>query len=207
MWRVTLLSLVLLVGGCQCLQPVAEELDAGLDGGVEAGVDAGPASECVQSRDCVPVTPPRMCAFSGTSASRSCLDGRCVFDCQGARTCSTQLGACLSCDGGVPACPASHCAAVTVGTTGRIYRTCTPGASDALGPFVVHDRGAATCHFQVAFPDGGVFGELGLLGDDASGSAEVMEEPRVTCSVRGLATALNRLELGCARCFYLLEWP
>jgi hypothetical protein len=206
MSRVALLLLVM-VGGCQCLQPVIEDSDAGLDGGVDAGADAGPTTECRQSNDCVPVTPPRMCAFSGDSASRSCLDGRCVFDCQGARTCSTQLGACLSCDGGVPACATGNCSAVTDGTTGRIYRTCTPGSSDALGTFVVHDRAGATCNFKVYFGDGGVFGELGLLGDDVSSSAEVMEEPRVTCSVRGLATALNRLEIGCARCFYLLEWP
>lgn len=38
-------------------------------------------------------------------------------------------------------------------------------------------------------------------------SATVVDEPGVTCTVRQLATALNRIELGCARCMYLLEWP
>lgn len=200
--------LLLLVGGCQCLEPVAEGPDAGsgLDGGVDAGRDAG-VSECARSSDCVPVTPPRLCAFSGESASRSCVDGRCVFDCQGPRTCSSQLGTCLSCDAGVPTCTAGSCGTVTNGATGRIYRTCTPGASDPLGTFVIRYRTGATCNFNVLFEDAGVFGELDLLGDEASGSAEVMEEPRVTCTVRALATALNRVELGCARCFYLLEWP
>jgi hypothetical protein len=47
--------------------------------------------------------------------------------------------------------------------------------------------------------DGGVFGALDLLGFETTGSAEVTEEPLVTCTVRGLATALNRVELGCAR--------
>jgi hypothetical protein len=192
--------------GCQCLQPVGEDRDAGAgDAGVDAGTTIPP--ECVQARDCVPVTPPRDCAFGGPSASRSCIDGTCVFDCQGARTCSMQLGSCLSCDAGVPTCNAASCGLVNDGAAGRIYRTCSPGASDNLGTFVARKRADTACDLDVFLGDGGMFGELELGGDQLSASAEVYEEPQVTCTVRGLATALNRVELGCARCFYLLEWP
>lgn len=197
------LLLMAVCAACQCLQPVAESPDAGKQ--VDAGVDAGRTAECARASDCVPVTPPRVCAFTSSSASRSCLDGHCVFDCQGPRTCSMERGSCLSCDAGVPTCTGGSCAAVNDGAAGRLYRTCSPGASDPLGAFLV--RGSATCNFDVFFADGGVFAELNLAGDEASGSGEVMEEPQVTCTVRGLATALNRVELGCARCFYLLEWP
>jgi hypothetical protein len=149
-----------------------------------------------------------MCGFSTLSPSRSCFDSHCVFDCDGpsARGCSTQLGSCLSCDGGVPTCTGGGaCSVVRDGDTGRIYRSCMAGASDQLGTFVVHYRTGATCHFEVFFGDGGTFGELDLLGNE--GSAEVTEERGVTCTVRGLATALNRVELGCSRCLYMLEWP
>lgn len=202
-----LLSPVLLMAlsGCQCLQPVGEDLDSGV--GRDAGGDGGSGAECVRASDCGPVTPPRLCAFNNVSPSRSCVEGHCVFDCEGPRTCSMELGSCLSCDAGVPSCTSGACGGVNDGATGRLYRTCTPGAADPLGPFLVRSRAGATCRFNVFFGDGGVFGELDLSGDQTSGSAEVREEPQVTCTVRALATALNRVELGCARCFYLLEWP
>ena len=199
------LALVLLFAfpSCQCLQPVGEDSDAGLDAGADAGT---PPRECVRASDCAPVNP-RDCAFGGRSAHRSCIDGTCVFDCQAARTCSMELGSCLSCDAGVPTCDAASCGLVNDGAAGRLYRTCSPGASDNLGTFVAHTRVGAACNLDLVLGDGGLFGELNLAGDQLSGSAEVFEEAQVTCTVRGLATALNRVELGCARCFYLLEWP
>jgi len=186
-------------GGCQCLQPVSEERDAGLTS------DAG-TPECARAIDCVPLVAPRECGFGAGAPSRSCFDGRCVFDCEGTRSCSTAIGSCLSCDGGTQ-CNAASCAFVDDGATGRIYRSCTAGSSDALGTFRVRFRQGATCNFEVFLADGGVFGGLDLLGDFSTGSARVTEEPGVTCTVRALATALNRVELGCARCLYMLEWP
>ena len=185
--------------GCQCLQPVSEEVDAGLTS------DAGVA-ECVRAGDCVPRVAPRECGFGAGAPSRSCFDGRCVFDCEGTRTCSSAAASCLSCDGGSQ-CNSASCAFVNESATGRIYRSCTAGTSDTLGTFSVHYRQGATCNFQLFLADGGVFGALDLLGDFSTGSAQVTEEPGVTCSVRALATALNRVELGCAQCLYMLEWP
>ena len=193
-----------LIAGCQCFEPVFEDTDAGP--GTDAGVDAGrPGS--VQASDCAPESPPRTCGFSTLNPSRSCFDGHCVFDCEStsARTCSTRLGSCLSCDGGVPGCGFGSCPMVSDGVTGRIYRSCTPAAGEQLGTFVVRYRTGATCNFKVFFGDGGVFGGLDLVGDE--GTAEVADEPAVTCTARGLATALNRVELGCSRCLYMLEWP
>ena len=155
----------------------------------------------------MPVSPPRDCGFAVGPPARSCFDGRCVYDCEGARTCSTRFGSCLSCDGGVPSCNLASCGVIANGDTGRLYRSCSPGSSDLLGTFLVRYRTGATCNFQVFFGDGGVFGALDLLGENSTGSAQVAEEPGVTCSVRPLATALNRVELGCARCLYMLEWP
>ncbi len=93
------------------------------------------------------------------------------------------------------------------GAQGRIYRSCVAGSSEQVGTFLVRYAQGATCNFRVFLGDGGVFGALDLLGDFESGTAEVSEEPGVTCTVRSLATALNRVELGCARCLYMLEWP
>lgn len=113
--------------GCQCLQPVSEEVDAGLTS------DAGVA-ECVRAGDCVPRVAPRECGFGAGAPSRSCFDGRCVFDCEGTRTCSSAHASCLSCDGGSQ-CNSASCAFVNEGATGRMYRSCTAGTSDTLGTF------------------------------------------------------------------------
>lgn len=200
------LLLLISVTGCQCFQPVSEDRDGGIvsDAGFDAGLPGLP--ECTRANDCAPVMPPRDCWFA-VAPARSCFDGRCVYDCEGVRTCSTHRGSCLSCDGGVPNCNAATCGAISNGDMGRLYRSCGPGTPDLLGTFQVRYRTGATCNFKVFFGDGGVFGALDLLGEDTTGSAEVTEEPGITCTVRPLATALNRVELGCARCLYLLEWP
>lgn len=37
--------------------------------------------------------------------------------------------------------------------------------------------------------------------------ATVTAEPGITCAIQALSTALNRLDVACASCQYLLEWP
>lgn len=208
--RPVLFALALSLSGCQCLVPVPEtpEPPKPPDGGTVsgAGLDAGRA-ECRAAADCPQVSAPRACAFAGPAPARSCVDGRCVFDCEGARSCTTRTGSCLSCDGGAPSCTTNLCGWLNSGTTGRVYRTCDAGVSDALGDFRAAYRQAATCNFELFFPDGGLFGGLDLVGDERSSTATVKGEPGVTCTVRGLATALNRMELGCAQCMYIVEWP
>ena len=199
--------LLLAFGGCQCLQPVSENPDAGIDGGSDSGVSIDAGAECASASDCVPMSAPRTCGFATMNPNRSCFDGRCVYDCSATRTCTTKLGSCLSCDGGVPSCNTASCGFVDDGAQGRIYRSCVAGSSEQVGTFLVRYAQGATCNFRVFLGDGGVFGALDLLGDFESGTAEVSEEPGVTCTVRSLATALNRVELGCARCLYMLEWP
>ena len=118
---------VLSLGGCQCLEPVAEvSPDAGRDGGVDAGradagpidagTDAGPAQDgggpaCTTVADCVGGLPSQsLCSFSA-DAGFSCIQERCVFECTKGRSCGFDAGPapCLSC-----ALPSSSSCAVAM---------------------------------------------------------------------------------------------
>ena len=188
------------LAGCQCFQPVGEEpLDAGvLDGG---SADAGP--ECVTAATCGPTGVSIPCPFGAQPAQRSCLDGRCVYDCGGPRTCTSRTGSGdLSC--GTDAGCTQRCGDLN-GVAMRVYRSCG-SAFVELGKLRGRYRQGATCDFEFFTEDGGAWGGLHSTCDEGS-NATVIDEPGVTCSARELATALNRIELGCARCVYLLEWP
>lgn len=191
---------VLMVGGCQCFEPVAE---MPLDGGVRDGgaiVDAGP--ECVEARNCPTPDEAVTCEFGGPAPARSCVDQRCVFDCHPARTCVTNPGnSDLACDGGM-ACTRA-CTNLN-GVKGRVARRCSR-TWEPLGEFTIRYAQGATCDFVISV-DGGGFGTLHSTCELGS-SATVNEEGKVTCTVREIPSALERLELGCARCMYLLEWP
>lgn len=188
------------MSGCQCFEPVAEEFDAGArDGGVVA-TDAGP--ECVSEASCATTGAAFSCPFGNQPVERSCIDGRCVYDCQGRRTCTSRTGSGdLSC-GGDAGCLRT-CDNLD-GVTLRVYRNCG-AAFVEQGQLRGRYQQGATCDFDL-FADGGRWGGLHGTCEPLS-SATVVDEPGVTCSVRQLVTALNRIELGCARCMYLLEWP
>lgn len=197
--RRNFLVIVATLAGCQCFQPVGEEpLDAGvLDGGAK---DAGP--ECVTAATCGPTGVSIPCPFGAQPAQRSCLNGRCVYDCHGARTCASRPGSeDLSCvDGGC----GRMCDDLN-NVSMRVSRSCG-SAFVELGQLRGRYRQGATCDFEFFTEDGGRWGGLHSTCDEGS-NATVVDEPGSTCSVRQLATALNRVELGCARCMYLFEWP
>jgi len=194
---------LLAMGGCQCFEPVAEvPSDGGRgDAGVDAGVDAGP--ECLTAADCRPPDEAVTCEFGGPAPARSCVDERCVFDCRPARTCRIPPGSqTLFCGGTGPGC--LGCPDLNR-VTGRVARRC--GRTwEPLGDFAVRYAQGAVCNFVVSV-DGGGFGTINASACDEEASATVNEEGKVTCTVRSIPTGLSRLELGCARCMYLLEWP
>lgn len=198
----TTMVLLLSVAGCQCFEPVNE---VPTDGGRrDAGVvvDAGP--ECLTAADCPKPNENVTCEFGGPATARSCVDGRCVFDCHEARTCTTKGTGSLDlvCDGGT-GCMTTTCSNLN-GVTGRVSKRCDT-TWQPLGDFAIRYAQGATCDFVISV-DGGGFGTLHAACDQRS-NATVNEEGAVTCTVRSIPTALERWELGCARCMYLLEWP
>lgn len=198
--RRVLVVLLACVGGCQCFEPVAEPVDGGASDAGVVVVDAGP--ECSSEASCGAAGVAFPCAFSNQPVQRSCIDGRCVYDCQARRTCSSRTGSGdLSC-GGDAGC--NRTCDNLDGVTLRVYRSCG-AAFVEQGQLRARYQQGATCDFEL-FADGGRWGGLHASCEPLS-HATVVDEPGVTCSVRPLATALNRIELGCARCMYLLEWP
>ncbi len=194
------LLLMLVTAGCQCFEPVSE---LPTDGGrKDAGVvDAGP--ECVAAVDCPKPNENATCEFGGPASARSCIDGRCVFDCHEARTCSAKTGSPdLVCDGGT-SCMATGCPNLN-GVVGRVARRCDT-TWQPLGDFAIRYAQGATCDFVVSV-DGGGFGTI-HSSCDRRANATVNDEGPVTCTVRTIPAALERWELGCAKCMYLLEWP
>lgn len=198
--RRMLVVIVASLVGCQCFEPVGEEVDGGRPDAGTLLADAGP--ECVTEASCGPTGAPIPCPFGNQPAQRSCIDGRCVYDCQARRTCTSRTGSGdLSC--GQDAGCNRLCDNLD-GVTMRVYRSCG-AAFVEQGQVRGRYQQGATCDFDF-FADGGRWGGMHSTCEPGS-NATVVDEPGVTCSVRQLATALNRIELGCARCMYLLEWP
>lgn len=203
---VTAVSLLAAIGGCQCLVPV-DETGAGDAGGRDAGpADAGVSEPCARAADCVPRVAPRACLGSTSLPTRSCFNGRCVYDCDGPRTCTTVEG-CTTCEANPSICNMDGCNLLDESATGRIYRTCQPGASELLGEFTVRFRAQTACGYDVSFTDGRAFGAFAMADEFDETVARIAAEPGVTCTIRPLATALNRLDVACAACQYVLEWP
>lgn len=189
------LVLLVVVSGCQCLEPVSESGET---------PDAG--ERCKSDRDCAVRIAPRSCGGDVVAPTRSCFNERCVFDCEGPRTCSTVDG-CTSCVERPSICNMDGCNLFDETAAGRITRSCASGSTEALGNFVARFHNPSACGYDVFFADGRAFGYLAMADEFDEAVARVNSEPDVTCTVRGLPTAINRLELGCADCLYVLEWP
>jgi hypothetical protein len=88
-------------------------------------------------------------------------------------------------------------ALVTAQTAPRLGLLVTPfqGCSDLLM------RVLPVVGFAVAI------GSFALADEFDETVATVAAEPGITCTIQALSTALNRLDVGCGRCQYLLEWP
>jgi hypothetical protein len=90
---------------------------------------------------------------------------------------------------------------------GRLFRSCRAGESELLGTFTVRFRDQTACGYDVSLSDGTPFGFFAMADELDETVATVTAEPGVTCTIHAPVTALNRLDVGCARCRYLLEWP
>ncbi|MDX2009873.1 MAG: hypothetical protein SFW67_06780 [Myxococcaceae bacterium] len=214
----------LAVAGCQCLVPV-DEVGPRSDGGLPR--DAGPATDagstadaggsvrdagptevletCVRAADCMARVAPRACFGSNSLPVRSCFNGVCVTDCRGPRTCST-VNRCTTCEGNPSICDMAGCQLLDDTAKGRIFRSCRPGESELLGTFSVRFREQSACGYDVSL-DGSAFGFFAMADQLDETVATLTAEPGVTCTIQAPVTALNRLDVGCARCQYLLEWP
>lgn len=187
--------LVVMLFALSCSRTGLDDDDAGVDGGIDAGVsvDAG-VPQCVTVNDCPPTTVSPSC-YAGRVAQHSCVGGRCLFDCESARTCTADAG-CMSCAG--EACTVCQPFDAPP-NAGRISRSCgeTPVL---LGGFTFTSLSSQFCT-SLLTSDAGITARLDGRG---AGVAEVNGS---ACTIHVLATALNRVELGCEDCTYLLEWP
>lgn len=131
LWAAAMLSL----GGCNCLEPVAEEKDGGgrLDAGRSDAGDAGPAPACTTAAQCQGAFPAQsLCSFGG-DAGFSCIDQRCVFECSRGRACTFDAGpACLDCSSGT-SCVEPACGAASLqGQVEAVTTGCQVGFTDVM---------------------------------------------------------------------------
>lgn len=203
------LLLLTLTSACQCfvppeeLSPDAGALDAGL---VDAGLDAGDGRvECRQASECQP--PPFMLDFC-TAPGAHCLDGRCVWDCNGGLTCNrptTDLG-CAECQGarsclqcGLPQCLSPG--EVVIGVQ-RPQGTCpapfTEGAAFVLSP----QRAPKACAVLIDRDGGQVVGEW---YGELDGGRRLLSIPALggTCVASNLFTGAPRMRVSCPSCTFL----
>ncbi|MBE2250848.1 MAG: hypothetical protein IAE78_15025 [Myxococcus sp.] len=214
--RQLVFSIGLCLIGCQCLQPVEEQLDAGpADGGVDdagafdAGApDAGRVDgggtfdagvECVSASGCTPRL--RALPFCSGGPVASCVNSRCLVECAGVggRTCSHPSERCLVCDGGMQcsSCAAPACAFTVRAIEGACAAPFLPGATLSVRPF------SGRCGGGVVF-DGGLEGVWLGRFDQAS---SIIELPALggTCLGTDLATGVQRTLVSCPACTFIAE--
>jgi len=195
-------SAVLALGGCQCLEPVAEVTpDAGKDGGadagrLDAGTDAG-AAGCTTAADCAGPPGQSLCSF-GTDAGYSCIDRRCVFECRQGRSCTFDAGAsCLDCT--VPsgtACLTLGCgAAVMQGQVEASTSACQLGFTDLM---LVPQGG---CQWEVS----DATGARGTMTHVGSGQYVGQFAGLGTCVGVSLFTQVERVLFSCEGCQFVLR--
>jgi hypothetical protein len=176
MSRLFIALVVVAASGCQCFQPVNEqgfEPDAAVPpdagpapedaGAPDAGApDAGPrdgGKECRLAADCPWTFPGDGGALflpCPNSEGMSCLDGRCIFECDSGRACTTDAGThCLTC---VAPSPSTTCGPTLCASR----QTCHMTVSDstcAAGPVVGAEYVLSKqndCGLVVTRPDSGV---------------------------------------------------
>lgn len=195
--------LVMCLSGCQCLSPVnefppGENPDAGGDAGHVVQLPA-----CNKPNDCTADFKTTDWCFGDGGADWSCVDHRCVPQCQqqGGRTCESEASGCLKCPS-TAACATPSCM-LTNDTRWRIEQlSCVDTAPLAVGD-IIHELPNGTCGSSLQLErDGGstAFGRLYFqstneylfLGDiDALGGS---------CIVTGLPTGVERMQYDCPRC-------
>ena len=197
-------SAVLALGGCQCLEPVAELTpDGGADagrpdggGGGDAGSDGG-AQGCATAGDCAGAVGQSLCSF-GTDAGYSCIDRRCVFECSKGRSCTFDAGAsCLDCS--VPAttaCLTLGCgAAVMQGQVEATTSSCQLGFTDLM----LTPKGG--CQWAVS----DAAGAKGTMTHVGSGQYVGQFTGLGTCVGVSLFTQVERVLFSCEGCQFVLR--
>lgn len=190
--------LALCLGGCQCLVPVDELPDGGADAG---------ALECAAPSDCGgEFTTVHWCQGDG-GADWSCVDHRCVPQCQGhgGETCETEAPTeCLKCPAS-SACLPPDCGG-GLDVRWRVEQVQCPGQPLLLPGDVVHEWPDGGCEIPLLLERDGGSALLGhLYLQSARGLSARLDALGGTCLVSELPTGLERLLFACPRCQFVIS--
>ena len=202
--RLPLLLALLIVGGCQCLEPVDEGHDAAVevpDAGRDAGVDAG---ECVRATDCrgtPQVTTWCSTILSSGDAGFSCVDRQCIAQCgdSAGQSCAQDRGVeCLRCPlaGSCipPDCGGGYEFLFTV-----IELSCRVPVDLQVGDRIRESMNDAGCGLPLwREADAGLLGRIYL--QSGRGLSARIDALGGTCLVSEMPTGAPRLLLDCPRC-------
>ncbi len=175
--------------------------DAGLDGGFDGGSDGGQDGGSDGGLDCQGYLDCQGLPFLGNvtwcagvegSSSYSCIDGQCLWECHGHRTCTTD-GGCEDCTTPVFDACSSGCTPMARTCTGMVEQS-TCGAWLGEGVGIDLD---SSCRQTITLCDGGVVGSWQLHdGAHASGEFTGLGE----CTAEQLPTNLIRWVVNCGQC-------
>lgn len=214
-----LLVLSFLTTACTCLVPV-DELDGGNGGGSGGGAaSAGgagggstpgtPDAGCTAAADCMGSRPSsQWCGVAG-GLGFSCVDHRCLWECNGGRVCSTDFtsdGGCITCGTGTPVCRGRG---FCQGSTTRDAIVESSGCPTWPGTALRFDRvtvsGGGSCRYR-AYQTAGTQ-ELGTFDELASGDF-LADFPDFggTCTGSSLPTGLERWVFNCPACQFVLRF-
>jgi hypothetical protein len=197
-----LVLLVIGLSGCTCFVPVDDRPDGGGDaGGGQGGAGGGTADaglECLVALDCPWVRPDAGIPFTNcpNSEGMSCVDGRCIFECDSGRACTTDAGThCLDCTKPVEKteCGPVSCSAIYSCQMQVFVSSCAQGPK--VGDRFVATR-QADCGWVLSLPDGGPV--VGAMWDlDVGRSFATFPGVRGTCAGRDLFTGVPRMSFSC----------
>ncbi|GMU59008.1 MAG: hypothetical protein AMXMBFR34_07710 [Myxococcaceae bacterium] len=214
MRRLLVVWVLAVAASCQCFTPVNESdaggvggggtsgggaggglgggVGGGLGGGAGGGTGGGVGPECTRASDCAPVD--AGLAFCTGAPSASCINHRCVTECQGGRACTHQDGGyCLGCSEPVSTrCAPSTCSAIFTCTLQIATSTCAQGP--VVGASWLASR-QPDCSWVVTDGDGGVVGHWWDL--DAEDSFGEFAGVDGLCVGKDLFTGVPRMQWSC----------
>lgn len=178
----------LFASGCNCFVPVYEG-DAG-----QEPKDAG--SGCSTAAQCTGARPAQsLCAFTSVDAGFSCIDTKCVYDCQPDRACTSNADAgCISCAGKATSCQRGP---MGCGTTKVATVDTTNGCPGNLMDLTLTPI-AGTCGWSIA--DTNTSRSVGTVYEVDDGYLVYIPELGGTCTGFALSTQVERWLLSCPAC-------